>query len=324
MIFHRNTWHVVALPGHIDRELQRRTICGEPVLLYRRLDGSVAAMKDRCPHRFAPLSRGTLHGDTVECKYHGLRFDGSGACVLNPHSNLITPSMHVRSYKVAEKHGLVWIWMGEPEAASPDSIPDVSYMVAPGMRTVHSYIRTDYRYDILVDNLLDASHVDYLHVGSFSSGEPERSETAVRLQGDDVLAVRTLHNSPPPPRYRDVLPDRADIAFLIHWHPGQVMSFEWWAAPVGQDPVTGRLLSRFAHIATPETDRSTHYFMSVTRADDDDPALDAQIARNQATVIQTEDGPMLDAIDAEMEGADLMDLRPVVLPTDKGPYRCGA
>lgn len=250
-----------------------------------------------------------------------MRFDGIGACVLNPHGNVISPSMHIHRYPTVERFGLVWIWMGKPEAASPNDIPNLSYMNALGMRTVHSYIKTTYRYDILVDNLLDLSHADYLHVGTFSGGLAERSDTQVRQQGNDVIVVRTQYSAPPPPRFRD-LADRVDLSFTIHWHPGQVINFEWRGVPAGHDLANGRLLSRFAHIATPETDGSTHYFMSMTRDNDiDDPALDAQIARYQVTVVQNEDGAMLDAIDAEMKGANLMDLRPVVLPTDKGGLR---
>lgn len=319
MMFHRNAWHAAALPRELGRELLRRTILGENVLLYRRQDGSPVALIDRCPHRFAPLSRGTLHGDVVECKYHGLRFDGSGRCVLNPHGGVISTSMHVRSHPVAERHGLVWIWMGPPEAASPQTIPDLSYMVAAGARTVHSHIEARYRYDILVDNLLDISHIEYLHVGSFSSGAAESGETKVRLEGDSVIVTRLVFGSPPPPRYRSVLPDLVDLSFTIHWHPGQVIQFEWRATPAGRDWAEGRLLSRFAHIATPATQATTQYFMSVTRHHDiDDAELDEDIARYQVGVVQREDGPMLEAIAAEMDGAELADLHPVLLPTDVG------
>ena len=105
------------------------------MLLIRRTDGSVAAITDRCPHRFAPLGLGTLHGDVVEWKYHGLRFAGSGICMFNPHG-IINPNMHVRHYPTVERHDL--IWMGSANAASADSVPALSYMEAPGgARAVH-------------------------------------------------------------------------------------------------------------------------------------------------------------------------------------------
>lgn len=318
MTFYRNAWYVAALPREVGRELQRRTILGDPVLLYRRVDGSAAAVMDRCPHRFAPLSRGTLHEDVIECKYHGLRFDGSGRCVLNPHGEVISTAMRIRHYPTIERHGRIWIWMGDVEVDPPDTIPDFSYTEAPGNRTVHNYISAKYRYDILIDNLLDVSHADYLHVGSFSGGPPERTEIQVRQQGDEVIVVRKIYNAPAPPRFRE-LAERIDQSFVAHWYPGQVIDFEWRGTPVGGDLATGRVLARFSHSATPEADGSTHYFMSTTRHGGlEGAALEAEVLRSQVAIVQNEDGPMLEAVDAEMHGADLIDLKPVVLPTDKG------
>jgi len=112
----RNAWYVAAWSDDLaDGGVLGRTILKEPVVLYRKADGNVAALQDRCPHRFAPLSMGkVLNGDRLQCPYHGLEFDPSGACVLNPHGTKnIPPRARVRSYPVTEKHKAIWIWMGE-------------------------------------------------------------------------------------------------------------------------------------------------------------------------------------------------------------------
>ena len=80
----------------------------------------MAALQDRCPHRFAPLSYGKLDGGVIECCYHGLCYDSSGACVSNPHGRL--PGKTVKTYPVQEKHKLIWIWMGDAKA-DPAAIP---------------------------------------------------------------------------------------------------------------------------------------------------------------------------------------------------------
>ncbi|MBR0755287.1 aromatic ring-hydroxylating dioxygenase subunit alpha [Bradyrhizobium jicamae] len=320
MIFQRNVWYVAAKSEDVDRQLRRRTILNEPVLLYRTERGEVAAMQDLCPHRFAPLSRGTLFGDIVQCKYHGLRFDALGRCVHNPHGDVITQRMHVRRYPTAERHGFIWIWMGDSAQAEPERIPDLSYMDAPGTRTVHSYIKANYRYDILVDNLLDLSHAEYLHVGSFSAGPAACSKTSVNEERNDVFVVRTMQDGPSLPHLAH-LGERIDQTLNIHWRPGQVMNFEIKSTPVG-DPSSNGHRARFSHIATPETEGTTHYFMSTTRDYAiDDPKVDAEAALRQVTVIQNEDGPMLDAINAEMHGMELMDMGPVLLPVDVGAIR---
>jgi len=317
MLFQRNTWYVAAHPKDIDRQLQRRIILNDPILLYRAERGQIVAIEDRCPHRFAPLSRGTLFGDVVQCKYHGLRFDSSGHCVLNPHGNVIAPHNRVRSFPVEERHGLVWIWMGNPEGARADTIPDLSYMTSPKLRTAHAYINPEYRYDILVDNLLDLSHGDYLHAGSFMGGACERSETLVSEDGNDVIVNYIQWRAPAPPSIPG-LPDTVNQSFKIRWHPGQVITFEYRVTPLDGD-LESAAPFRFAHIATPEGEHKTHYFISFTRDYAlDDPENDARASEQRVAVVENEDNPMLRAVDVQMAGRELMEMRPVILPTDRG------
>ena len=317
MVFHRNAWYIAALDRQVDRSPQRRIILNEPVLLYRSEEGDVIALQDVCPHRFAPLSRGTIVGDTVQCAYHGLRFDRGGQCVFNPHGSVIAPHNRVASYPVAERHGFVWIWLGDADAASTEAIPDLSYMTAPGYRTGYTYINPAYRYDILIDNLLDLSHADYLHVGSFMGGVCERSETNVTEDGDNVVIDFTQWSAPAPPSIPG-LPDTVNQSFRIRWHPGQIVTFEYRVAPLDGDLAAASPI-RFAHIATPESEEKTHYFMSTTRNYAlDDPAMDEIVCNRMVAVIDAEDSPMLSAIDAEMHGRDLMEMHPVILPTDRG------
>src|ERR1700680_4700045 len=90
----RNAWYVAAWSDDLaDGQLLARTILKEPVVLYRKQDGNLAALQGRCPHRCAPRSMGKIvKGDCVQCPYHGLEFDSSGACVLNPHGAKNIPS----------------------------------------------------------------------------------------------------------------------------------------------------------------------------------------------------------------------------------------
>ena len=78
--FVRNAWYVAMWGDDLAREqVVGRTILNEAVALFRKADGSVAALADRCAHRFAPLHMGkVVAGDRVQCAYHGLEFDGAG------------------------------------------------------------------------------------------------------------------------------------------------------------------------------------------------------------------------------------------------------
>ena len=71
-------WYVAAFGSEVVRTPLARTVCNEPLVMFRRRDNSVAVLDDRCPHRFYQLSRGRLVDDDIECGYHGLRFDGMG------------------------------------------------------------------------------------------------------------------------------------------------------------------------------------------------------------------------------------------------------
>src|ERR1044072_7320032 len=126
----RNAWYVAAWSDDLaDGQLLPRTIMKQPVVLYRKADGNVAALEDRCPHRFAPLHMGKIvRGDCVQCPYHGLEFDSSGACVLNPHGTKnIPPRARVRSYPAVEKHKAIWIWMRD-RPADHDKVPNFSVL----------------------------------------------------------------------------------------------------------------------------------------------------------------------------------------------------
>lgn len=321
MKFVYGAWYVVAYPSDINRTMRRRTILNLPILLYRDEDGKPVALKDSCPHRFAPLHLGTLVGDSVECKYHGLRFNSGGKCILNPHGP-INKYQSVRSFPIIEKYDLCWIWMGDPDQADPALIPDMSYVTQSDIsRSVHNYIHADYRYDILIDNLMDLSHGEYLHAGSISGGVAERVEYSLIEKGNEVIFLRKEFNAPPAPIPLLTNHGLVDIALTIHWHPSQVIRFEQSITP-SENPAAEAKVIRFAHVATPETESSTHYFMSTTYYDDiNNDELALYMKQAQYDAISGEDGPMLLAVDRDMAGAELLELRPVVLPSDAGALR---
>lgn len=85
MAYLNNAWYCAGWAGDLGRTPMAKTFLDQSVLMYRREDGTPVAVSNRCPHRFAPLHKGKLAGDRIECPYHGLQYDHDGACVLNPH-----------------------------------------------------------------------------------------------------------------------------------------------------------------------------------------------------------------------------------------------
>lgn len=200
MTFLRNTWYVV---GHADEvkpaELFHRTMLNETVLLFREPDGRCVALSDRCPHRFAPLHLGKLTEGTVECGYHGLRFDGSGRCVHNPHGNAIPKAAKVRAYPLVERYGLLWIWMGDLAAANDALIPHYASLDATHWKILRGYIRIAAHYLLETDNVLDLSHIEFVHPGFFGSEAIRRARTEVSQEGDTVHSRRLTNNELLPP-----------------------------------------------------------------------------------------------------------------------------
>src|SRR5947207_4222249 len=103
-MFLRNSWYVAAWDRELTRALLSRTLLNEPVVLYRKEDGTPVALEDRCCHRHLPLSKGRLESDKLRCGYHGLLFDSSGTCVEIPGQERIPPQARVRAYPLEEKY----------------------------------------------------------------------------------------------------------------------------------------------------------------------------------------------------------------------------
>ena len=214
--------------------------------------------------------------------------------------------------------------MGDRARADPSRIPYVPFIGEEnGFHSTHNYLLAGYRYDILIDNLMDLSHVDYLHRGSFSTKPAVRATVEVREENDDVIVVRTAYGTqlPPGPRSPGLQGVPVDTRTVIHWHPGQVIGFEEYIVASGE-PFPERTDMPFAHMATPANDTQTHYFFCLSRTFEiDNVAMDEEIRKFQRNVIDQEDSKMLAAVDRNMGGRDLIESKPLFLSIDAGAMR---
>ena len=119
----RNHWYVAAWSDEVGRDPVARVLLGDMIVLYRREDGTPVALDNRCPHRNLPLSEGRLHGDDLECGYHGMVFGSDGQCLHLPGSDTVPDWASMRSYPVLERQGWVLVWMGEAAAANDAAFP---------------------------------------------------------------------------------------------------------------------------------------------------------------------------------------------------------
>jgi len=160
----KNCWYVVAWDHEVLGDtLLTRTVLGVPLLLYRKADGTPVALDNRCPHRQAPLSMGRREGDHIRCLYHGLRFEPGGRCVEIPSQPQVPPKMCTRAYPVVAQGRWLWVWMGDAERADPARIPPTPTLKHPDWVYRPGYMHYQADYLLICDNLLDFSHLSYVH-----------------------------------------------------------------------------------------------------------------------------------------------------------------
>ncbi len=325
MKYLRNTWYVAAWSDEIsgDRPLAR-TLLDTPVALYRRSDNTTAAILDRCPHRFAPLSAGCVKDNQVFCAYHGLGFDGTGTCTHNPHGP-IRRSMDIPSYRTHEAHRAVWIWMGEQQQADPALIPDLSYLAgAPETAFSKGNMVAQGNYEIFVDNILDLSHTDYLHPTTLGGAGITGTKPEVHETDDFVDVTWFVPNQSPSPLLKSLfaeLPEKTDTFQRVRWYAPGVMRLVAGSMAAGA-PEAEAMANFNAHILTPETATSSHYFYAATRNFRvEDGELNQQIAATREHIFGTEDKPMIEAIQNRMGDAEFWSLNPLLFSIDAAPVR---
>jgi phenylpropionate dioxygenase-like ring-hydroxylating dioxygenase large terminal subunit len=319
----KNTWYVAAWSEEVtEAALLGRKILDIPVVLYRDNAGEVVALTDRCPHRFAPLSMGKIVNGCVECPYHGLRFNGSGACVHNPHGDGRIPDRaKVISYPVAEKHLAIWIWMGDPAAADPASIPEFEFMEAEDYYIATGSMQVEGNYMLEVDNILDLSHIEFVHP-IFSSPAVSRAEVTHEIDGETVWSKRDMLGDDTPPDFiREVfnVPEGPLDRWLhVHWQAPAYMALYAGGVAAGKAFEEG-IVSRQAHWFTPETATSTHYFYAMTEPKANGPHM-AEVVQQSIQALygpfKNEDAPIIEAQQRNIGDEDFMAMKPIILNVD--------
>ena len=305
MNYVQSCWYVAAWSSDLEPETPIAVpILGERLVLWRDSAGAVHALEDRCVHRMAPLSLGRCEGPNLRCMYHGLLFSGEGEVIEIPGQDSVPPKARLRAYPVIERHSWVWVWMGDDRAADPGLIPpavgldDERFILGRGQLDYDAEAR------LICDNLLDFSHLSYVHATSFEAGP----DLAARLS--DIAPVergvrvsRWTENGPD--RRNKGAPERYDnfltYDFLL---PGVLLmesaSFAIgtaraldFARPDFERAVTGRNFTSQA--VTPMTATTARYFFSwgPHRSHGDEAVRDAMM--QTAAMAFEEDRVMIEA-----------------------------
>jgi vanillate O-demethylase monooxygenase subunit len=327
-MFVKNAWYIAIWADELRDAPFARRICGEPVVLYRDAQNHAAALADRCCHRGTPLSLGRVTADGLECGYHGLIFARDGACVRIPGQLRVQPNARVRSFPVVEQNGFIWIWLGDPQAADRKLLVEYPYHDDPAHWPYkHSTYPIAASYMLVVDNLMDLTHLGYVHGGTIG-GSPAthvdaKMETRATPRG--LKFTRWMLESEPPPTYRKAVPFKGKVDRWQEFEyiaPGSIVQWSG-ATDAGTGAYEGKRDGGFSlrlfHGITPETETSCFYFWSAANGyRQNEPAATEQLFGEISRAFD-QDKAVIEAQQARL--AELGDEGLVNIPADTARIR---
>ncbi|GAA4038206.1 aromatic ring-hydroxylating dioxygenase subunit alpha [Arthrobacter methylotrophus] len=309
-----NAWYVAAWDHEVTRKPLARRIADRPLALYRTEDGKAVALADACWHRLAPLSMGkTVGKDGIQCPYHGIVYNSAGRCASMPAQESINPSATVPSFPVVERHRFVWVWLGDSTQADPGLVPDMHQMDSQDWAGDGETIFAPCNYQLVLDNLMDLTHEEFVHASSIGQEELSESEFVVTHDDRTVTVSRWMLNIDAPPFWlknmRDKFPGfegKVDRWQIIRFEAPSTIRIDVGVAKAGTGAPDGDrsqgVNGYVMNTISPETAKSCHYFWAFMR----NYCLDSQLIttqlRNGVHGVFGEDEAMLkaqqEAIDA--------------------------
>lgn len=216
--FLRHFWHPVCTREELEtahpsgRGPLAVTLLGNRLAI-AKLGGKIVAMDDRCAHRFAALSKGTVVDDTIRCNYHGWRYDSSGKTVHIP----ACPELPIprkaatNTYQCVLKYDLVWVRLDSSWDCT--DVPYFSDWDTPDMRNV---VVPSYGWNTAAErrweNFTDLSHFAFVHPGTLYDPAYDRPPipSVERVDGELRFAIK------PPPEMIDKLPENAPMGTFTY------------------------------------------------------------------------------------------------------------
>ena len=139
-------------------------------------------------------------------------------CVLAPTQDRIPRAAKVRPFLVIEKWGFVWVWMGEPDHADEQKVFEIPDFDNPrwGM-TEGGTLDIQCHYLWLTDNLLDPSHVAWVHQSSFAALGTDGVPLQQQSLNDGYVVSRWIYDQPLPPYYQPLVQFDGNCDRLQHY-----------------------------------------------------------------------------------------------------------
>lgn len=332
-MFVKNAWYCAGWDYMVTQgknSLVARKLAGERVVLYRKPNGEVVAMEDRCPHRQAALSLGSKEGESIRCMYHGMKFAADGKCSEIPGQSTIPERACVRVFPVVERDNWVWVWMGEVAKADPALIP---FAIGPSdqdwtMKTSHMHVDANYRLEIA--NLADLTHLAWVHQKSLGGDDLDTRVQYTNIKAKFTVLPRGLRTQyvvrgvPAPHFLKHLFPEgaRFDLDFdITHTVPCTwVLHFQAFThGTATEGPSNGQPVADTytCQAVVPNDEHSVEYYFSWgSKKVFDFPGL-SDLLRDVLDVAFLEDRHVLEAQHVRM--IEKPDLKMVDIVHDAGP-----
>lgn len=332
-MFIRNAWYVAAglseFGSHdysvdaVSAKPLPRTVLGEPLVMVPFADGEIAVFEDACPHRRAPLSLGTIEGGGLRCAYHGLKFDADGTCIHAPNDAKPPALATVRRYPSVQRYGWLWVWMGAAGLADEDKIPQIIAPYFDGTyRHVYGYHHLEAYYELIIDNLLDLSHVDVIHAGVLGTTFMRKAQVETKVEAETVSSTRFCAGQEVPPIFAPMFPGKQNVDFWadMKWQPPASYSLEVAVAlPDSKREEAIHIVN--LDLITPETETSSHYFWTHGRQfETDNPMLDASI-HHVVDVAFDQDQRIIEGQQSRLPNGDIRGMRLAACKEDMAGMR---
>ncbi len=247
----KNCWYPVTFLQDFPSDRPYRfSIYDQPLVLFKDQKGQVICLNDLCSHRAAKLSDGQIIDGKIECLYHGWQFGSQGECLHIPQlpdNAKIPKTACIQAYQVVEYQGVIWVWLGEAEAANRAKIPTIDDLDQPGLFRVDTVAELPFDQTYLIENFLDPAHVSISH---------DRTEYNIKREDAQPLEMEIISTSVAgiEARYRRMNKPQMpwlNVKFiaphLVLYYFGETVAFALYAVPLapGRSRVLVRRLGNF-------------------------------------------------------------------------------
>ena len=305
-MFLYDRWYAAAQSSEVKDNPVAVCVLNEPIVLFRLKNGQVVALEDRCPHRHAPLSRGEVKDDTIQCVYHGLRYNQTGRCVHIPTQEEIPINLKVKTYTSIERHGLIFLWIRGRSDPQEKLFYRFPWNEEEDWEEVFLQFDANFNYELLIDNLMDLSHLGYLHKATIGiEAVAEHASQKTTREGERVKVTREMLNIDQAPTHLKLTGynGKVDRWQSIEFCPPGYFWVQTGSAVEGKgiQEATGEdlLIKRNSvHMVVPKSENSTNYFYKTVHKADRFTKNMEKVFKEQMTNTFLEDMGLLSEISA--------------------------